>query len=814
MFEVALVIAGDTIEGSYPGHPSCRQGETSRGMWPSLPSQPTLSSRRYTVGSHRKDKSTANYVGRGDVDDRSQKGEADPGMSDAPRLDGPRPLTWLEAFPWLRAVSADCPEPWWESAIDNVAEQERREIFGRISEAAMGHLSHWTIGQLFPGLQPELLLTTLGLPGRPANTLKRNGCYMAADLSNLTIEDIVDWKNVGIGTVDAILRALADASTSPPTPPFVNATPTLTPSHFDVSLSKHWLPDKAVAVVNDLLTLATWQTAIGLPCMPLLEGHLTAAIPDEVLQARQRLAELSAEDVLDAHELEIDVARLLDAALATLEPRAAQILRQRLFADEPRTLDDLGQEFDVTRERIRQIEYRARAAMLNAITEGQLGLVARAARSLIGTVRPLSDLLELIPALGSVVPSVGQPAWRVLDRLDAAYEIEAGWCAVPTVSAALDWTASQLSDRVDRYGVVRVEELDLLDTVPQNNRDELTKQWLEACGYIIDGANVLTRTQSVGDYAAAVLSMHGEPMSSQEILDRFAFERSVGSLKNAMSIDDRFERVDRDRWALHEWGVEAYAGIRSVIRKELAKAGGTIPLDTLVEHITSKYSVMANSVIAYASAPPFELQKGVVRPAGSSREARKPPERTARLYRRGESWIYRVRVNHEHLRGTGSVAPVAVTTILGMEYGDRVELASKLGGQSLYWTGAQPAFGTIRRFLLEYDVPAGTDVFLVIGDDRTFDIEVVAEPSGDALPDALALIGAPRDLGSQSALKALAAAICLPDDSPVVSIIGAYRDRGDGDIADLLIAVRHRLEEGSTNRAVRSADVDDIMALL
>ena len=37
-----------------------------------------------------------------------------------------------------------------------------------------------------------------------------------------------------------------------------------------------------------------------------------------------------------------------------------------------------------------------------------------------------------------------------------------------------------------------------------------------------------------------------------------------------MSGDDRFERVDRDRWALREWGMEAYAGVRSLIRERVA----------------------------------------------------------------------------------------------------------------------------------------------------------------------------------------------------------------------------------------------------
>lgn len=740
-------------------------------------------------------------------------------MTDVAEFEQFRPRTWLEAFPWLRAASADYShEPWWDNAIDDDDWQDYDTVLSWISESAMERFTHWTIGQLFPGLPPGLSLRRLQVPTRAANVLARGSYRTAADISELTIEEIIDWKNVGIATVDAILRALAGASTSVPTPNVGVIDGRLSaPRRVDTSLVQAWPPaPKRSSLMDDLSIIASWKVTSGLPSAPLIGEPLAPGTPDEVLKARQRIDTIAADGVLEGLELEMDAATLLEGALATLEPRASRILELRVFADHPLTLDDLGREFDITRERIRQIEGKARAAMLNAITEGQLGWVVTAARSLIGSVRPLSELVELLPALGRVVKSVGQPVWRVLDRLDDAYEIEAGWCATPTLSAAMDMTVTQLRERADQFGVVRIEELELIEANTSARPDEWTRKWLEACGYVIDGANVLTRTQSVNDYAAAILSIHGEPMSSEEILDRFVFKRTAGALRNALSIDDRFERVDRDRWALHEWGVEVYAGIRSVIRKELAKAGGTIPLDTLVEHITSRYSVMASSVIAYASAPPFELRKGVVGPAGSSREDRKPPERTARLYRRGESWIYRVRVNHEHLRGAGYPAPSAITTILGMEYGDRVELASKLGEQSLYWTGIQPSFGTIRRFLLEYDVATGTEVFLVIGDNRTFDVEVIDdEKSGDELLDALVLIGAPRDLGLESALKALAGAIRLPDESPVVSIIGAYRDRGDSDIADLLTATRPRLESGkSATRASHSADVYDIMALL
>ena len=42
----------------------------------------------------------------------------------------------------------------------------------------------------------------------------------------------------------------------------------------------------------------------------------------------------------------------------TLDERERQIVEERLLADEPRTLAQLGEDFGVSRERVRQLEAR------------------------------------------------------------------------------------------------------------------------------------------------------------------------------------------------------------------------------------------------------------------------------------------------------------------------------------------------------------------------------------------------------------------------------------------------------------------------
>ena len=69
---------------------------------------------------------------------------------------------------------------------------------------------------------------------------------------------------------------------------------------------------------------------------------------------------------------------LLQDALKTLNEREQHILTERRLKDEPSTLEELSQEYDISRERVRQIEVRAfeklQKAMRNAAIEQRLAV--------------------------------------------------------------------------------------------------------------------------------------------------------------------------------------------------------------------------------------------------------------------------------------------------------------------------------------------------------------------------------------------------------------------------------------------------------
>jgi len=66
----------------------------------------------------------------------------------------------------------------------------------------------------------------------------------------------------------------------------------------------------------------------------------------------------SAEDSLGQREMHRVFLERVSEFAQSLEPRDRRILEERVLAEEPRTLADMGEEFGVSRERVRQLEAR------------------------------------------------------------------------------------------------------------------------------------------------------------------------------------------------------------------------------------------------------------------------------------------------------------------------------------------------------------------------------------------------------------------------------------------------------------------------
>jgi RNA polymerase sigma-32 factor len=75
-------------------------------------------------------------------------------------------------------------------------------------------------------------------------------------------------------------------------------------------------------------------------------------------------------------------ARLLKDAMTILTERERRIIQERRLVDNPRTLEEIGAEYGISRERVRQIENRAFAKLQKAVVTASRALETAASKAL------------------------------------------------------------------------------------------------------------------------------------------------------------------------------------------------------------------------------------------------------------------------------------------------------------------------------------------------------------------------------------------------------------------------------------------------
>jgi RNA polymerase sigma-32 factor len=122
----------------------------------------------------------------------------------------------------------------------------------------------------------------------------------------------------------------------------------LKPEHVKTIATRLGVPEDEVVSMNR--RLASPDSSLNAPVGGEADSEWQDWLADDALDQETRLAE--------SDELE-ERRTLLSTALEELTPRERDILEARRLRDEPVTLEDLSVKYDISRERVRQIEVRA-----------------------------------------------------------------------------------------------------------------------------------------------------------------------------------------------------------------------------------------------------------------------------------------------------------------------------------------------------------------------------------------------------------------------------------------------------------------------
>ncbi|MGW0072467.1 sigma factor-like helix-turn-helix DNA-binding protein [Streptosporangium sandarakinum] len=166
---------------------------------------------------------------------------------------------------------------------------------------------------------------------------------------------------------------------------------------------------------------------------------------------------------------------LIDEVFADLDERQRAIARDRLYASQRATLDDLAQRFSVTRERIRQIERDLRDHVEAWLAgEGAAPLVAHVSwlRGRLGSAVPADDLAAAVPWHRTDLATLGIPAWRFVRTLLTGYEQVDGWLVAGGADELREKTRQLFADgpRPLEEAVTLVSQLGI--------REDVAERWL------------------------------------------------------------------------------------------------------------------------------------------------------------------------------------------------------------------------------------------------------------------------------------------------------------------------------------------------
>ncbi len=421
--------------------------------------------------------------------------------------------------------------------------------------------------------------------------------------------------------------------------------------------------------------------------------------------------------------------------ISGLDARDSAILSLRLLAEKKTTLDDVGKQLNLTRERVRQIEHKLTKA-LELDLEG-LRAVYR------DEVQTKAPRLGVVCMLNHIAPfglnvaerfGPGQINFSHLGQVFGLYEIVDDICFVPNRESAKHHIVTSALE-IHSSALFGIEEFPSGSITSGPVSSENLSRALELLGFTQLAEGRWIHSSNYVDAAAALLNGRGDLHPLESLRDSIDPTISLKSFRQRLMQDSRFSFPESGSVKLVEEGqiAERPMPISALIGEVVPEDGTGVTLDQVTEYVQSIRLAAESSIRAFASRPPFSLEKNFVfRTDEKVKRPRQQPCRTRNLYKLPNGWAIRVKVTGEHIRGSSITMPVSAVTAFNLELRSSLYFEDLQSDEALWlnWDGSQPKARSIRRNLLSIDAHVGDDVMLVFSN-GTFKVhKVMASEQG------------------------------------------------------------------------------------
>ena len=326
----------------------------------------------------------------------------------------------------------------------------------------------------------------------------------------------------------------------------------------------------------------------------------------------QALDAISIRDLTGGRRATDELLSRIAALQETMSVAERLILDQRLLSASRQTLEELGDQLGVTRERVRQIQQRL-AETIDSTIGPHLRVITALARQQLGPVIDANDLDDRIAELfANRDDRDADVACRLL-RAQLDYSCENAVCLNAEAAAVVEGlreTARSIADEVGLF-----DETELRAQLPG---EEWLQHWpalFQRCEFHRLAGQPALRDTAKARVKAALLSI-GRPATREEIAERCGLDSNrIGS---QLSVIPGVTRADKSRWGLAEWIDDEYEGIPAEIIQRIDEDGGATTLARLLDELPRLFGVSESSVRTYVNTPQFVAQDGYVSVADES----------------------------------------------------------------------------------------------------------------------------------------------------------------------------------------------------
>jgi len=323
----------------------------------------------------------------------------------------------------------------------------------------------------------------------------------------------------------------------------------------------------------------------------------------------------------------VNIPKLITVLLSPLPERQRDVVTKRygLKDGKRRTLEEIGEQYKITRERVRQIENDAKAALLDSEHMEKFDpfyerMIEHFSEH--GGVRPEHRLFDEDARKffsASLEKEIARAYLHFLLSLHDEFtrhseneKFHTMWSLKDADPSLIKNTLEKVEEqlRAHKETVSKEQVLAWLSELSDEKRAHVLESHLAASKTI--GTNVYgeyglahwreINTRGVRDKAYLVLKKHARPMHFKEIVDHinktFALRREAHpqTVHNELIKNNRFVLVGRGMYALSDWGYQP-GKVNDVLVRVLADAGRPLSKEEIIEAVMKERNVKLNTIL-------------------------------------------------------------------------------------------------------------------------------------------------------------------------------------------------------------------------